>query len=401
MSQPALYTPRFLAMALGQLFLTSCLGAFYMLPLFLKDRGAGPDDVGLVMGAVTGVGVLARPLVSELVNRLGRKRAYIIGCSAFAAIPLTYLGLTGPFESFFWPLIGIRLVQGFALALCFTASLTYVIDIIPEDRINEGVGIFGTTGLTGIALGPAIAELIIKQFGYQTYFGSAAALGFMALIFILPLPETHKRQSGDSRTSFWEVLRRPKTLAVVTLALAFGQVLAATSSFVSLHAQEKAIVFVSLFFTIYSGVAILTRFFGGRLADKVGEARIIPYAFGISAAGLVFLVILEGMTTLVIAAILTGFGHGFLFPCLNSLAVRDEPVAGRAQSAAIFTGGIDAGYLLGAFGLGQVGRHLGYPELFGAAAIVLVAAMLYAARRLPGIVQNRPAKPRQRSHPQI
>jgi len=32
------------------------------------------------------------------------------------------------------------------------------------------------------------------------------------------------------------------------------------------------------YYLSYSGMAVLTRFVGGRLADRLGELRIIPYA---------------------------------------------------------------------------------------------------------------------------
>jgi dipeptide/tripeptide permease len=72
------------------------------------------------------------------------------------------------------------------------------------------------------------------------------------------------------------------------------------------------------------------------------------------------------------AGLLSGCGHGFLFPCLNSLAVRDEPHRIRGKIIGAFTGSIDAGAFVGAVTLGYIGEWAGFRALFLTAGTALL-----------------------------
>ena len=165
-------------------------------------------------------------------------------------------------------------------------------------------------------------------------------------------------------------------LLIVALAFLFGFGLAASSNFVSPFAKEQHITFISLYFIAYSSAAVMTRFFGGRLADRVGEERIIPYALITTGVGFLVLIALGGDIILVVAGFMSGCGHGFLFPCLNALALRDEPRGIRGKINGIFTGGIDAGAFSGSIILGYVGQWAGFQTLFLIAGFALFAGFV-------------------------
>jgi MFS family permease len=359
-------------MSLANLFTTSSLGCFFLFPLFVTAHGGTKADIGILMGAFTLSSVLCRPWISDMVDHLGRRRSYGIGCMIMCILPFTYLLFGGTLSSFYFPLILVRILHGVGLAICFTAAFTYATDIIPPDRLNEGIGMFGVTGLTGMALGPVFAEIIIQRYGFSALFLSSSALAALGLLFQLRLPESFTNSNKESAPSFFGVFRRRKFLILFTLALLFGMGLSASGGFVAPYAREKHIAFVSFYFICYSGAAVLTRFIGGRLADRVGEERIIPYAMIITGSGLLLLIFLEGNPVLIFSGFMTGCGHGFLFPCLNALAVRNEPLPIRGKINGVFTGGIDGGVLVGSVALGYLGEWGGFQALFLGAGLCLL-----------------------------
>jgi MFS family permease len=113
------------------------------------------------------------------------------------------------------------------------------------------------------------------------------------------------------------------------------------------------------------------RFFGGRLADRIGEGRIIPYAFIITSFGILTIIFLGGDLILILSGIISGSGHGLLYPCLNAIAVRNEPQDIRGKVIGIFTGGIDTGVFLGSILLGYIGKWFGFHVLFLVAGLTL------------------------------
>ena len=372
-----LYTRTFLTMSLANFFTTSSFGSFFLFPLFVSHLGGSKLDIGIVMGVFSLSSVLSRPWISSMVDRVGRKRSYTVGCAIMTILPLSYLLFHQDLSRVYLSLLFARILHGIGLALCFTAAFTYMADIIPETRLNEGMGMFGVTGLSGMAVGPAIGEVIIQYAGFVPFFLAASGMGAMGLILHLPIPESHFEHSSLSSSSFFSVLLRTRTLKVSLLTFLFGYALAASGGFVSPYGKEKDLAFISLYYLSYSGMAVLTRFVGGRLADRLGELRIIPYAMVLTGLGLLLLCFLDGEVILVISGLMSGCGHGFLFPCLTAVAVRDEPIAIRGKVTGAFTGSMDAGAFSGSILLGYIGERAGFPALFLTAGFSLFIGLFF------------------------
>lgn len=380
-----LYNATFITMALANLFTVSSFGAFFLFPLYIINHGGSKSDIGIIMGIFALSAVLCRPWISNMVDRIGRKRSYTVGCIITSILPLLYLLLRGSLSEFYLPLLFLRVIHGVGVAICFTAAFTYIADIVPTDRLNEGIGMFGVTGLIGLAIGPVVAEIIIGRFGFAIFFLATAGMAAMGLVVHLHLRESYRRSAHEMSRSFFSVMFRQRTLTVALLAGLFGFGLSATIGFVSPFAREQAIAFISLYFICYSGAAVLTRFFGSRLTDRVGEERIIPYALALTGAGLFALIFLEDSVVLIIAGLMSGCGHGFLFPCLNALAIRDEPIEIRGKITGVFTGGLDAGAFVGSLMLGYIGEWVGFRALFFTAGLAfLLGLAVYRFRVMNG-----------------
>jgi MFS family permease len=368
-----LYHRAFVTMALASLFVVSSFAGFFLFPIFITSHGGTKADIGILMGAAALSAVLCRPWISEMVDKVGRKRSYGIGCVIMTGLPLVYLLFRGDLADFYLPLILVRLLHGVGLAVCFTSAFTYIADRVPPARLNEGIGMFGITGLTGMAVGPFVAEMIVEQFGFSVFFVTASALALVGLLLQFTLTESLAAPSRETSPSFFQVMVRGKVLTVAVVAMLFGFGLAASAGFVTPFAKDQDLPFVSPYYLAYSGAAVVTRLLGGRLADRVGEVRIIPGALILTGLGMMALVFLGQTPVLVLSGVMSGCGHGFLFPCLNSLAIRNEPAQIRGKITGVFTGSIDAGVLVGSMALGYVGDWAGFRTLFLCAGLILLA----------------------------
>ena len=378
-----IYTPAFWAMAAANFSQTASFSAFFLLPLYLLDHGGHGSDVGVVMGIFALASAVCRPWVSEMIDRIGRKRSYTLGSVIMVAAPLLHLGFSDPLGAGYPWLLLLRIAHGVGMAICFTAVFTYMADILPTDRFNEGIGMFGISGLAGVAAGPLVAEAVLHQAGYPGLFLAAAAFSLISLAVHLPLAESHAPDVQRRGPSFFTLLGRGKFIMIALLSLLFGFGLAGTGNFVAPLAAERGIVGISSYYLCYSLGAIVARLCGGQLADRYGENRILPWGIGLYALGLILLPATTGVALLDLAGACAGAGHGLLFPTLNTLAVRGEPGKVRGKATGIFTGGIDAGCFAGSLLLGYIGEWLGLAALFWVAGTGMAVSLLLLGFRPP------------------
>ncbi len=324
------------------------------------------------MGTASFSSVMLRPWISEMVDRIGRKRSYIIGCLITSVIPALYIMFHGDISGFYIPLLITRFIYGIGLAICFTASFTYVADIVPKERLNEGIGMFGATGLLGLAIGPLIAEIIMDSYGFFLFFITSSIIAGIAFFIMFFLPETYKAEIDPEEVSFFSLLKIKNILIISSVSFCFGVVIAATGNFVSPFVKEKGLAFISLYYICYSGSAIFIRISGGRLADRFGERMIIPYGLASMSIGLIILSFLRDEIILAIAGILSGCGHGLLFPSLNSLIIRGRPDSIKGKLTGLFTGSIDLGIFIGSIFLGYIGDWFGFKVLFLISSLFLL-----------------------------
>jgi predicted MFS family arabinose efflux permease len=126
----------------------------------------------------------------------------------------------------------------------------------------------------------------------------------LGLIIHLTLSESFAHDSHKSSQSFFTVIIKRKILFVGLLSFLFGFGLAASGNFVSPFAKEQEIVFISLYCIAYSFATVLTRLLRGRLADRIGEDRIMPYALALTGGGLLILMFLGGDIILVLSCLM-------------------------------------------------------------------------------------------------
>jgi MFS family permease len=370
-----LYSRTFVFLAIANLACLSSFGAFFLFPLFITAHGGDQVDIGIIMGVFALSSVLCRPWISDMVDRFGRKKSYAAGSTIMTLMPLAYLFFRGALDSFYLPLILVRVVHGIGFAICITAVFTYVADIIPSERLNGGLGVFGISGLMGTALGPVLAEIIIHRAGFDLLFIVAAAISGVGLVIQHPLKDTYVRVVKPAESTFFLVLQKRRVFMIAAIALLFGFGLAAVNGFISPYANEKRISFISLYYIAYSSAAILTRLLAGRFVDRQGEDKIIPYALSLMGGGLLLLVFMKESGLLFFTGFITGCGHGLLYPALNAHAIRGEPRDVRGKITGAYTGSIDAGGFVGSVILGYVGELAGFHALFLAAGVAVLCAI--------------------------
>jgi predicted MFS family arabinose efflux permease len=388
---PALYTPVFWIAWAVHLTGGTSLAMFVLLPLFVRALGGSDALSGLLLGVGAVASVAARPLVGNLLDRVGRRRI-LVGATALNVVsylPFLTVDRIGPA---LWAYTLVHFVLWGAL---FATYFTYAADLAPPARRTEGIAIFGVAGLLSSGIGPALGEIVLDHGGYPGLFLVAAGFGLLSLGFVALLPKDGSRPhvehaSAGIAAHLGRTLAERGLLRVLGATFLFGVAINATSFFVAPWTRAVGVERAGPFFLAYAVTAAGLRVVGRRVLDRVGPHAVAIPAFAIFAFGLVVLGFLPAPGVLLLSGIACGTGHGTLFPVLNVLAITRAPPGVTGSAVGLYTGALDLGAVVGTPLCGALAETLGYPAMFGVVALGAVAGLVLLARD-PGVARGRDA----------
>jgi MFS family permease len=154
------------------------VGVFSLIFVYMvEELGIAPSLMGIVASLNPASQILLLIFFGRLVDRVGRKRIFVLGFLLSAFVPLIFSFANGP---------GLMLLGYVVLGISYSAlasgSTTFVSDVAPPSRSGELLGFLHTSrGLGGI-FGPLIAGALASLWGYRVMFfvlAGAVFLGFL------------------------------------------------------------------------------------------------------------------------------------------------------------------------------------------------------------------------------
>jgi len=328
-----LLTRAFVLAAMANAILSLSGSLFVHLPGFLQQIGAGEGEIGRIMAMQAIGAILVWPLVGTVMDTRGRRVVILGGVALFVVAVGLYLSVSalGP------RIYAVRLIDGAAWTMWYTALFTYAADLVPERRRAEGLAIFGVSGLIPLGLGAFSGDVILAHAGFREMFIGALALAVLGFILCLPLRDVpparteHVRPRGILRTASERHL-----LSVWVAAFTFFVGVVVVFTFVKTFIVATGIGSMGRFFGAYATTAVLLRVFLGWLPDRLGARRMVGIAMSCYACGFIALAWADTPVDVLVAGLLLGAGHGYAFPVLLSLVVTRSPTRERGAATAFF-----------------------------------------------------------------
>lgn len=379
---PPLLTPRFFTMC-GFTF-TVFLSAFQLLPTApfrILDLGGSTAAAGLFLGFLTYGSAFSGPFTGALADRIGKRRTLIITSLAIAGFSGAYA-----LSRTYWLPLAIVLVHGIFWSGLLSASSAYMTDTIPESRRAEGIGYWGMSTMLAVAVAPSVG-FFMYRLGWAWLCAGTAVLNLVmaAIAWRLEEPGVAARLGRDHSLGGHLVEWRIVGVALSLFLVSFGY--GGITSFVAVLAERNGITPRGIFFTTFALVVIGTRFFSGRLADRVGHRRFLLPCLALATAGLAITAIARTRTQLAAAAIVFGLGFGNQYPAFVAHLMRSVDPVRRGAAFGSILAAFDTGIGTGSIAVGWVAEHLGFRLAFGAAAAlssISIPYFLWAERRWLG-----------------
>lgn len=355
-----LWTSSFIFLSLSNL---SLFIAFQMLlptlPVYVQQLGGTEAMAGLVIGVFTVSAVLIRPLAGLMADIYGRQLPFFLGLGIFALSVFGYNWV--PTVAL---LLALRFLHGLGWGLAGTSAGTVAADIVPKNRLSEGMGYFGLASTLAMAIAPAIGLWVIKTLGFSLLFYSSTGLTLLALALAM-LIKYRKNLPPATRPGLLEPSAFGPSLVIFLVTMTYGAIV----SFIALDAGQKGISNIGIFFTIYALTVALVRPVAGVWADRFGsDVAIVPGLILVGAAMLV-LSQAKSLSTFLVAAGMYGLGFGAVQPSLQALVVRDLPPQRRGTANGTFYTAFDLGIGVGSTLWGALAQGTGYDLMYLIAAL--------------------------------
>src|SRR4051794_13715812 len=348
--------------------------------------GAGDVAVGIVTGAFAATAVIGRPVGGRISDIRGRRVVVVVGLLLAALGGAVYLipaGVPG--------LILARLILGVGDGWMFTAGATWIVDLAPEDRRGQAIGIFGLAIWSGLAVGPVVGQALLGAGGYRAVWIFAAIAPLVGAAIARRVPDPHvPRPRG--RAPRGPLIPREARLPGVALAFAnagYGTVV----GFLVLHLAHRGIAHGAAVFTCFAAAVVLGRLALGSLPDRVGAQVTAFGAFVAETVGLVLIGAAHSWLAAAVGAVVMGAGFSLLFPSLALLVMSRTSDEQRGTVMGVFTAFFDVGVGLGAPIAGAIAAVAGFPAAFWTMAGFAAIGAALGARRPAGAISGEPVAP--------
>jgi MFS family permease len=389
--------------SLGLASLVMWMASLTPLQVLIPEQLQHLDNKGkiLALGLVSAFGaiasLLATPIAGALSDRTthahavghlrGRRHRWTLAMAILSAVSLALIaGQNTVFG------VGLLWVLFSAFQNGEFASLSAAVpDHVPVNQRGTVAGWVGMPQALGLVLGTALVVYVFGNNLVGGYLALAIPLVLLTLPFVLLTPdhplEPEHRATLSVRTllaSYWIDPRRHPDFAwawitrfLASLAIGMGTLYLLYFLRDQVHYAHPA-QGLFILIAIYTGFVIITAIVGGVISDRIAKRKMIVTVSGIlMGAAALLLTFVETWSASMVAAVLFGAGFGAYLAVDQALITQVLPAArDRAKDLGIINIAIVCPGAIGAVIAAPLVSLAGYPALFGATAVVAVAAAI-------------------------
>lgn len=362
--------------------ITVAMSLMYRYADFVVYLGGDEWNVGLIVG-VGMVGSLAMRFFQGFgIDHFGPRKIWLWSTATLVVTLVAHCAITSVDGV---SIFALRVLYSTSLAGIFGASITSVSRRLQVARMAEVIGMLGTSGFIGMALGPQIGDLLcgrdeITRADLNAMFLVAAGLGFVSLILAELATRGESEPRRGRRPPLLWLLRRYHPGSVLVLGIVMGVGFTIPNTFLPTFSEELGIKNTGPFFLVYAATAFLARVGTRRFPEMFGVRPMIYLGLAALVISLLSYMPVSLPWQLVIPGIFAGISHAVLFPSVTAQGSTAFPNRYRGLGTTVMLAMLDAGQLIGApliGGMVEISKHLQLPP-YQSTFLVLAALMVSA-----------------------
>ncbi|HEX3919113.1 MAG TPA: MFS transporter [Caulobacteraceae bacterium] len=370
---------------IGFLTLVDLFATQALLPTLAKAYHVAPSAAGVAVNAST-FGMAAAGLIVALLSHRIPRRTGIWVALALLAIPTIALAFAPNLAVF----TTLRVVQGLFMSSAFTLTMAYLAEHGTAEETASALAAYVTGAVASNLIGRLVASAVASHAGLAANFYVFAALNLVgaALVFVsLQSARLAPATTGPTRSP---LARLGAHLAVPCLRACFGIGFCVLFAFIGAFTYVNFVLArapiglgpmaLGLVYLVFLPSMVTTPV-AGRIANRLGPRPAFWGSLGLACLGLP-LILLPNLVAIVIGLTLLGVGTFFAQAVATGFVGRAAK-QDRAAASGIYLAAYYLGGLAGAFILGQVFDHIGWPATVAGIGLALLAAAAFAARLRP------------------
>jgi MFS family permease len=359
---------------------------FIVLPIFVAKLPnpwiSLPETVrvGLLISIFGLVNSVLQPFAGALIDRIGRRKPFILGGLILMALATLGFVLIGRFTS----LLLMRSLQGIGVAITIPAALALMSSSSQKKTRGGSMGIYTTSRMVGFATGPLLGGALYDRFGFNAAFFVGAGFIVVAIVLVQLWIQEEPPKPSQQDTGKFRIID-PSLLSVGILGVAFATFVMA-SGFTMMSALEnqfnERLNMSAFVFSIAFSALLFSRIFTqvplGRLSDRIGRKPLIVAGLILLAPSTALLGYAASVTQLTILRLLQGIGSAAVAAPAFAVAADLAKAGGEGRQMSIITMGFGLGIALGPLLAGVLAVHsFVLPFILGGMLSLLGAWVVY------------------------
>jgi predicted MFS family arabinose efflux permease len=322
--------------------------------------GAGTGMLGTVTAMFAFAALAARPFSGKAADQLDNKKLIIVSLAGITLSLFLY-----SFATSFTLMLAIRFIHGLFFGLNSTLVMTMASRTLPEHKMGSGMGIFSLGMVVSMTVAPTFGIYIAGELGYNWLFyiaGSIAAISVILVLFVNPQKPVKK--DDGKKVPLWMTFFAPEAISPSLIGLLNSSAFGAVQTFLLLHAKERGVADIALYFTVNAISLMIFRPLISKYMDKIPTSYIIYPCSLFMVASMVLISVAHSLWVFLLAAVLFGIGNGGSQPALQTLCLKCVGFERRGASSGTYYIGLDIGNIIGPILAGVIAASFGYGGAF-------------------------------------
>jgi MFS family permease len=318
--------------------------------LSARELGASVAVAALIV-TLMGLGSWFFNLPASMITLKFGERWSIVGAAAAGALALLAAGMSLVIGNGLWLLAVAMAVVGMSAAVFSLARQKYLTEAVPVEFRARALSTLGGVSRIGTFIGPFIGAAAMAFVGISGAYwvgvaGMAAAAVLAVTVPDLVAEDGHSAQTGPEPTLRGVAVSHAGVFLTAGMGILLLSALRASRQVViPLWADHLGLdpTHASLVYGLSGAIDMLVFYPAGKVMDRRGRQWVAIPSTLIMGVALVLIPLTGGFTSLLLAALLIGFGNGISSGLVMTLGADFSPSRGRGQFLGLWRFMADAG----------------------------------------------------------